>query len=608
MCGLIASYNYGGGAPVVDEQTFERARDTMRTRGPDAAGYWCSDDGRVVFGHRRLAIIDLDASANQPMQLQGRAIWIVFNGEIYNFRELRRELEANGTRFRTNSDTEVILQLYEQRGTRGVELLRGMFAFAIWDGRDHSILLARDPLGIKPIYYYDDGERLLAASQIRAIRSLSCNLTPDPVGHLGFFLDGYVPEPHTMFSEIRVLPAGCWLRRSSNKLQLERFYSVKNVAVQGAAEALEHVNIRDRGPRIAEALRSSVDAHMVADVEVGIFLSAGVDSAAIGWLAGKHSIDQLRSITLGAYIYKGKEIDEVPSAAELAATIGLAHKGHYMDGEEFTDQIQNIIGAMDQPSIDGVNTYFVSKIAAESDLKVVLSGLGGDELFRGYPSFRHVPNMVRINRPLNYMPWAGRVVRSAVAPFVGRLSSPKYASLFEYGGTYGAAYFLRRALYLPWELTSTCDQSVVTSAFNEFAAETFSDRALEGVAPEARVAVLELTRYMRDQLLRDSDWAAMAWSLEFRVPLVDSVLLTELAPYLFSRQGITKREMLAAISHPLEEKLGNRAKTGFAIPIREWIKELSGETGRGLRGWAQQVYVQWCKENGCPVIIEVVKK
>ena len=333
MCGLVASYNYGDAPPTVNKKLFDLARDTMVSRGPDAAGYWCSDDGRVSLGHRRLAIIDLDVGANQPMQLQGATIWIIFNGEIYNFKELKHELEANGTRFRTHSDTEVILHLYEQKGPRGIELLRGMFAFVIWDGRDRSVLLARDPLGIKPLYYLDDGQRLVVASQIRAIRALCHDLTPDPVGHFGFFLNGYVPEPYTMFREIRSLPAGCWLRRSANKSQLERFYSVERVAVHGAIQAFEDVNDRERSARIAEALRSSVRAHMVADVEVGLFLSAGVDSAAIGWLAAEHASDRLRAITLGAHLYKGKQYDEIPFASELAIKIGLDHKVKYLGGD-----------------------------------------------------------------------------------------------------------------------------------------------------------------------------------------------------------------------------------------------------------------------------------
>ena len=262
---------------------------------------------------------------------------------------------------------------------------------------------------------------------------------------------------------------------------------------------------------------------------------------------------------------------------------------------------------MDQPSIDGVNTYFVSKLAAEVGLKVVLSGVGGDELFRGYPSFRHVPNIVRLNRPLHRMPWAGRFLRYAAAPLARRMISPKYASLFEYGGSYAAAYFLRRALYLPWELNCTDSPNVLTSALDEFATEMFSDSELVDVPPEARVAVLELTRYMRDQLLRDSDWAAMAWSLEIRTPFVDSVLLAELAPLLFSPRGIGKHEMLSAISHPMKEKIGNRPKTGFGVPIREWLNSSPGGTERGLRGWAKQVYALWCGAHNCPMIINVEK-
>jgi asparagine synthase (glutamine-hydrolysing) len=607
MCGLIAAYNYRDTRPAVDGALFDLARDTMESRGPDGAGEWRSDDKRIFLGHRRLAIIDIGVGGSQPMQLRDTPIRIIFNGEIYNFKELRRELEASGARFRTNSDTEVILALYEQKGPKGIELLRGMFAFVIWDGRDRSVLLARDPFGIKPLYYLDNGRRLLAASQIRAIRSLCQDLAADPVGHLGFFLNGYVPDPFTMFKGIHALPAGCWLRRSETNTRLERYYSISNVAAQGVDRAADDSGNSERNARIADALMSSVRAHMVADVEVGLFLSAGVDSAAVGWLAAGQASGRLRAMTLGAYSYRGGPNDEIPLARELAGEIGLSHQAKYLGEGDFTDRIQDIIDVMDQPSIDGVNTYFISKIAAEAGLKVVLSGLGGDELFNGYPSFRHVPNIVRLNRLLSGSPRVERMLRNAIAPFTGRAISPKYASLLEYGHSYSEAYFLRRALYMPWELRAAGGPDVFTAAFDEFSTETLSDSPLTDLTPEAKVSVLEMTHYMRDQLLRDSDWAGMAWSLEIRVPFVDSVLLSELAPLLFTRRGVRKRDVLAAISHPMAETIANRRKTGFGVPIREWLMGSTGSAERGLRGWARDVYARWCPAHGCPMIIDVAK-
>jgi asparagine synthase (glutamine-hydrolysing) len=607
MCGVIAAFNYQDARPAADETLFDLARDKMQSRGPDGAGDWRSDDGRIVLGHRRLAIIDVGAGGRQPMQLRDTPIWIIFNGEIYNFRELRRRLEVSGARFRTNSDTEVILNLYEQKGPKGIELLRGMFAFVIWDGRDRSVLLSRDPFGIKPLYYLDDGRRLLVASQTRAIRSMCKELAPDPVGHLGFFLNGYVPDPFTMFKGIRALPAGCWLRRSESQSELQRYFSIPKVVGEGAAGARDEISDNERNARIADSLKSSVRAHMVADVDVGLFLSAGVDSAAIGWLAAQQASDRLRAMTLGACLYKGGQNDEIPSAGETAEVIGLNHKTGYLSERDFTDQIHRIIDAMDQPSIDGVNTYFVSKIASEAGLKVVLSGLGGDELFNGYPSFRHVPNIVRLNRLLSLLPSAGRVLRAAVAPFTGQVISPKYASLLEYGRSYSEAYFLRRALYMPWELRAADSPGVLSAAFEEFSGETLSDAAIADLPPEAQVAALEMTHYMRDQLLRDSDWAGMASSLEIRVPFVDSMLLSELAPLLFSRRGIQKRDMLVAISHPMTDTIASRPKTGFDMPIHEWLLSSTASAERGLRGWARHVYAHWCASNNCPMIIDVEK-
>lgn len=575
----------------------------MACRGPDATGYWKSGNGVVTLGHRRLAIIDLDAISNQPLHLHDADLSIVFNGEIYNYIELKRELESEGCTFTTRSDTEVILRLYERFGPSAIKRLRGMFAFVIWDGRDQSIFLARDPFGIKPLYYYDDGERLIVASQVRTVRALCNYVSPDPVGHLGFFLNGYVPDPHTMFNEIRSLPSGSWMHHKNGKSEISHFYSIHMIASQGAHQNVMKMDERERASLIVESLNSSIHAHLTADVEVGLFLSSGIDSAAIAWLAARDAGNRLKAITLGADLYLGKQEDEVPFARQIATTIGLDHEVRYLAANDFVAEMNHLISFMDQPSIDGVNTYFVSKLAAEAGLKVVLSGLGGDELFRGYPSFHDVPNIVNLNRLLSGIPKFGTAIRQLSAPIIKRLTSPKYASLFEFGASYSEAYFLRRALFMPWELNFNSGVNALNNAFGELSTEAFSDLDILDLPNESKIGVLELTRYMRDQLLRDSDWASMAWSLEIRVPFVDSVLMSELAPLLFNLRGVKKPEVLEAISHPLSSALVNRPKTGFSIPIREWMMGPNDGEQRGLRAWAKYVYINWCKRNNCPTLV-----
>ena len=588
MCGVAATFSYKGGQ--VDQDALLRARECMRARGPDAAGYWESDDRRVALAHRRLSIIDLSDRGAQPMADEKRGVRVVYNGEIYNHQKLRQRLKGKGYQFQSGTDTEVLLYLYAEHGRGLVNHLRGMYAFALYDEEKQGLLMARDPYGIKPLYYADDGRTLHVASQVKALREYDpVNTTMDPAGHVGFFLWGHVPEPHTLYEGIRALPAGhtCWVDRVNGVGEPRSFASVPEALRRAEAEQ----NGRDPETELRNALLDSVRNHLVADVDVGMFLSAGLDSATLTALASEVH-DDIKTVTLGFEEFRGTPNNEVPGAERIASHYGTDHETVWVTQSDFATARDDFFGAMDQPTIDGANSYFVSRAAREAGLKVALSGLGGDELFGGYPSFSQIPRLVSMVGAVPGAATIGRGLRAVAAPVVKHMTSPKYAGVLEYGDDYGGAYLLRRGLYMPWELPDVLDPDLVAEGWAALQPRLRLQEMANGIQNDhLRVAALESSWYMRNQLLRDTDWASMAHSLEVRTPLVDWELLQRAAP-LVARHGLTKQDMARTPETPLPEELLDRPKSGFFVPMRQWLlrDRPEYESARGLRGWAQYVY------------------
>ena len=583
MCGINGIFAYHYAANPIDRGELLRTRDHMAARGPDGSGAWVSDDGRVGFGHRRLSIIDLSDAAAQPMSSADGSLVVTFNGEIYNYRELRRTLEAKGHVFRSQSDTEVLLHLYADKGEAMVHDLRGMFAFAIWNGRRRTLFLARDPYGIKPLYYADDGWTFRFASQVKALLAGGAiSRDPEPAGQVGFYLWGSVPEPFTTYREIRALPAGATLTVDRiGASEPRRYHSIAQVYCEaemraGSAGPRDEASVQ---AEIRAALLDSVRHHLVADVPVGAFLSAGIDSGALVGLMRDAGQSEIQTVTLAFEEFRGRPDDEAPLAAEVARLYGTRHTTRIVTEAEFRADLPRILDAMDQPSIDGINTWFVSKAAHELGLKVAISGLGGDELFGGYPSFRDIPRWVKLLAVPSRVPGLGRTVRLISRRLTALLGlSPKAAGFLELGGSYAGAFLLRRGLFMPWELRGLLDRDVVEHGLRRLAplAQVADELTPRPSSAHAKVAVLESALYMRNQLLRDTDWASMAHSLEVRVPLVDSVLLQVVAPLIVGGQNLTPKAVMAAAPLlPLPGKITHRAKTGFSIPIGGWISDSS---------------------------------
>lgn len=606
MCGINGIYAFHHAADQIDRAELVRTRDHMSARGPDGCGLWLSDDQRVAFGHRRLAIIDLSESGAQPMQTADGRLVVSFNGEIYNYKALRHQLEQAGYVFRTQSDTEVLLHLYAERGAEMVHALRGMFAFSIWDAQKQELFLARDPYGIKPVYYADDGRTFRFASQVKALLAGGrISVDPEPAGHVGFYLFGSVPEPFTTFRDIRALPAGTTLLVSGlGAHEPRRYHSIASVFCAAESESSKKSSAEIM-EETREALLDSVRHHLIADVPVGAFLSSGIDSCALLGLMRDASRSEIETVTLQFEEFQGLAEDEAPAAAKIAELYGVRHTTRTVSAAEFQTDLPRILDAMDQPSIDGINTWFVSKAARECGLKVAISGLGGDELFGGYPSFKDIPRWESMFRLPSRAPGLGKLMRVLGSPVARALrASPKAAGLVEYGGSFAGAYLLRRGLFMPWEVEDVLDRDFAREGLRRLAPLELIARtsAPQPSSAQARVSALESGLYMRNQLLRDTDWASMAHSLEVRVPLVDSTLLSRMATIAAATKGgLTKSLLAESPSTPLPNFVKNRVKTGFTTPISTWQRALLGKSATGsaneqwpveshwARGWASTV-------------------
>jgi asparagine synthase (glutamine-hydrolysing) len=587
MCGIAGAFAFDLSAKPIEQSIVERLNDQQRRRGPDGTGLWCSADKRITLGHRRLAIIDTGPTGAQPMcDATGR--WVIsFNGEIYNYRALREELERLGREFKTNSDTEVLINVIACWGEAGLRKLRGMYAVALWDCIERELWLIRDPYGIKPLYVAETAGTLWFASQARALaRCAPIDTSREAAALTGFYLWGHVPEPFTWWAGIRMLPAGQLLRaRAGEQCHTKPFAKVEDCYTHRPARPLQPGELRSQ-------LCDSVSHHLVSDVPVGVFLSAGIDSNVIAALASELS-PNLRSITLAFDEYAGTDDDEAPLAEVAARALGCAHTTHRIGRSEFASLVDDFFDCMDQPTIDGLNTYLVSYAAAKLGLKVALSGLGGDELFGGYPSFRDVPRLARWAALAKLQPISkavGRALRAIALPGM----PPKLPGLFTHSSSLTTAYLLRRGLYLEDELGSLLDESWITEGLERLAtqsvlAATVAPMRATGSPEYAQIAALESCWYMRNQLLRDTDWSSMAHGIEVRVPLVDFALLESLGPTIASQSPPSKRD-LAACSERIPSAIYARSKTGFTTPVRQWIADGENGKARGLRGWAGKVH------------------
>jgi asparagine synthase (glutamine-hydrolysing) len=577
MCGIAGFVSTENSLEASFQYAVQRMTNCMRVRGPDGEGVWVSKG--VALGHRRLAILDLDVRSNQPMISIDGNYSIVFNGEIYNFRELRAEMEAEGVVFRTTSDTEVLLALFARDGERMLPRLRGMFAFAIWNARSRELFLARDPYGIKPLYYGQLEGGLIFASQVKALMASGMVSTAiEPAGVAGFYLWGSVPEPWTLYRKVFALAAGNWMRVRAGVPQKPVCW--KDIRSSWQEDGRKE-SARELQDRVRDATTDSVRAHLVSDVPVSVFLSGGIDSSVVAGLASGLGA-KVEGITVGFDEFSSLHQDEVPVAASIAAHYGLRHHVRRISRAEFESDTPYILDAMDQPSIDGVNTWFASKAAAERGYKVVLSGIGGDELFRGYTYTREIPRNVKLGKVVAAIPGMRALLKALCANLAHRRSQPKLRGVPQFLGSLEGLYFLKRGLFLPDELPALMGEEMAWQGVTRLGGSPPGVDKTDATDGAAGVCLLDSTLYLRNQLLRDSDWASMGHSLELRTPLVDAALLDSLKPHLVGfADGFGKKMLACSPKKPLPQGVINRPKTGFTVPMAKWLSEATDQ-----QGWA----------------------
>jgi asparagine synthase (glutamine-hydrolysing) len=558
VCGIVGVATSGA---LRADGSVERALSRLEHRGPDARALMDLSAPQVScrLGHTRLRIIDLSPAADQPMPNESGSAWLVYNGEIYNHVELRAELVARGHRFRSASDAEVVIHLYEELGDRPehlLERLRGMFAFAIFDTETGRVLLARDRLGIKPMYWTYAAGTIAFASEARTL--VESGLAPSELDEdtlSGYLIRGVIPGPKTAFAAVRQLPPGSFLDWRGGDPRETRWWS---------PEVRPDPEIAADGDRLLRGVLSdAVGRHLVADRPIGLFLSAGIDSGVVATLAARASDARAFSVT-----FPEADADEGAAAAARADELGITHESAPVLGADVARSLPEFISSMDQPTHDGLNTWLVSRAARAAGLVVAMSGVGGDELFGGYPTFATVPRIRLLDRALRPVPAA---TRARMSRAVSRRSpGSRAARILGAGPGHDGAYIAARGLFAPGELGN--------GSRRPFVGDT-SLATADSLGSRDRVTLLETSLYLADQLLRDTDQMSMAHSLEVRVPLLDDVVVrTALA--LPARARMAPGKALLARAAGMEP---SRRKQGFTLPMDEWLRgPLYPELQRGL--------------------------
>ena len=551
MCGVAGVLGLDNG-----EDRVRAMLACMQHRGPDGAEQWRHSDLPVVLGHRRLAILDTSKAGTQPMTSRCGRYTLVYNGECYNYRNLRHTLESGGERFESNSDSEVVLAWLVKHGTEGLKDLSGMFALAVWDEEARSVLLARDPFGIKPLYVARPGPGVMAfASEVRALMtgfpSLRCVNKSAIAGYLAY---GIIPEPLTILKEVRTLAPGTWLMCAVDGSEAQRgtfAHPMPTPDSIGASPAAIRASFVD-----------AVHRHLVSDVPVGAFLSGGIDSSAIVAAMSKQRGFDVKTLTVS--FPDEPEWDESLRARTWAEVCGTDHREVPMSARDILQVLPAALAAQDQPTLDAVNTYVVSAAAAQADLVVVLSGLGGDELFGGYAPTRDVPRALRMRKRLGPM---SKVLEAGLkrARNVDAKRHAKRLDLLASPATRLALYLARRRIHSPRQVRRLCPELRSPAALGVLCDDLAHDTAIEDA-----VSYFEASFYMRNQLLRDSDAMGMAHSIEIRVPFLDHEF-ARLAWRAGPQWRDRKQRFAAAISDLLPADASRVKKQGFTLPFERWL-------------------------------------
>ena len=549
MCGIVGQINQENS---IDRSVFDRMVDSLQTRGPDGRGVELFNNDYVALGHRRLSIIDLSEHGRQPMTNEDGTVWLTYNGEIYNFQELRRTLVDKGHVFRSNTDSEVIIHGYEEWGDAVVSNLRGIFAFGIWDCQRERLLLARDQIGVKPLYYSSYGQSFAFASQPKAIlEDPNFDRHLDYNGFSSYLAFGVVHQPHSVFQGLVKLPPAHYAVFEQRKLRTEKYWELKyQPSITRIEDAVEVTQ---------KSINNSIGRQLMSDVPVGVFLSGGIDSSAIAEISARESGNTISSFTIG---FKNPDKDERAYARITAEHAGTQHIEHELDEQDVTTQLRELIENYDEPfsPSSALPTTKVSQLAAENDCKVILGGDGGDELFCGYLRYDWFHNATSIT-PRTIARYAIKTLidRHYVDPIRDPMS----------------AYFSYLGLLTMEEQKSLLTQQAYENINDNYVSRLAAlyDRKLPAVTS---VQNIDFHSYLVDDILTKVDRASMSCGVEVRVPFLD-LEVVESAFKIDSKlhyQGKERKAILKrAISPYLDPRILSARKQGFSLPIKSWAKE-----------------------------------
>ncbi len=588
MCGIAG---YVVKDKVASPELLDSVEKALFHRGPDDGGVvripLLGHHGEAGLANRRLAILDLSASGHQPMSDPATGNWIAYNGEVFNFREIRAELEKLGVSFASKTDTEVVLKAYGYWGESCLEHFRGMFAFAIWDSARQRLFLARDRLGVKPLYYYRRGHDLYFASEVRAL--LASGVVPRNIsrnGLMNFVTFGSVSDPNTLIDGVLSVPPGSFLIWNDGQCEIREYWDLIAAASNGTST--RHISDSELVSQVRSTLHEAFAMRMVSDVPVSVFLSGGIDSGALVAMLADVSPHALQTFSI---IFSEHDFNEAYYSRLVADRFQTDHHEILLQPSAFLNTIPEALAAMDQPSLDGLNSYIISREVRAAGFKVALSGLGSDEIFAGYEVFRYVPKLEKMESRLGYLP---NMIRRALASMVriapgAPMRIEKLASFVE-AGQYGMSpYVVTRSLFpLTQQKRIVRNWNPDSYRFAMSAANT-SAQAAADLDPTNRVSYLELRNYMLNTLLRDTDAMSMAHSIEVRVPFLDH----KLVEFVFSiagqrkiQEGSPKCLLTSALSELLPEEIVHRPKRGFVLPFDDWLR-------KDARDQVENVFATW---------------
>ncbi len=593
MCGISGIYNFLN-KDLDGKKIINKILKIQHERGPDNSNLWHSSCNKVYFGHNRLSIIDLSKDADQPFISNDRNYSITYNGEIYNYKSIKNELEKKNIFFKSKSDTEVILEAYKFWGIDFLSKLRGMFAFGIWDNLKKKLILARDPFGIKPLYYTKKNNIFYFASEIKSILSIdNLNFKKSEKGIVSYFLWGNVQEPFTLYKDIESVEKGTAKIIFDNGVEkIHQYASIKDEILNSKKAYFK--NTADLNHKLKFFINDTVNHHQVADVPVTLLLSAGLDSSVILSSLNKDNKNKCSALTVD--FHQNQNLNESNLAKISAKKNNMEHYTKIFDNEELANHTKNFFKRMDSPTNDGLNNYIISHFSKQKGSKVILSGIGGDEFFQGYPSFKRIPKM-------KFLPKTkiiGDLIFRILRPICNKINiNPKYAGIFKYGNNIAEAFFLQRSFMFKEDIKNIISPQTLRNGFDELNLFDNINNDLKDFEDiKLAIMYLEIKYYLSPKLLRDADWTSMSNSTELRTPFVDWFFFKQLLPLIKSNINVSKKNLFECFKMDLPNVLKNRKKTGFVIPhkyLYETIANKQVASSKILKEWTIFNYSQYLK-------------